>query len=322
MKSQSRDFWLMLVVFALLGWLLWGVFLEDADEPVDSSENVPVLEVKPKAAKVETVPVKDLTVKSLLVANQPVLDTVKPPVSASTSTSKKTGVTLPVGHVSFSLRDDGLAITGGDMILGKIQSEFKGKVGIFKPPPRRLWATRDIPFFIHPEVQQQQLVRDAVEYINSLGAVQLVPFSGQEDAIAFVPDDEGCYSYLGSVGGHQPILLAPQCGFTEVLHEIMHALGFVHEHARKGRDEYVEVLWENIQPGREIQFEEAPDSFVHDFVGSVFEFDYESVMLYPASGFAKSPDLITLKSKTDKTINPTQGGLSSRDIERLLHLYQ
>jgi len=36
---------------------------------------------------------------------------------------------------------------------------------------------------------------------------------------------------------------------SEVLHETMHLLGFVHEHNRMDRDQYVTVLNENIKPG-------------------------------------------------------------------------
>ena len=34
------------------------------------------------------------------------------------------------------------------------------------------------------------------------------------------------------------------------MHETLHALGVVHEHTRPDRDDYVEVLEDNIQEGR------------------------------------------------------------------------
>ena len=62
-------------------------------------------------------------------------------------------------------------------------------------------------------------------------------------------------------GGIQPLRLGPQCDTRKiVLHELMHALGFLHEHsefplypqnnflARPDRDKYIKINWNLIDP--------------------------------------------------------------------------
>ena len=39
------------------------------------------------------------------------------------------------------------------------------------------------------------------------------------------------------------------CRKGNIMHEIGHTLGLAHEHARPDRDQYVDIMWENIEPG-------------------------------------------------------------------------
>ncbi|PRD23781.1 UNVERIFIED_CONTAM: hceb [Trichonephila clavipes] len=57
-----------------------------------------------------------------------------------------------------------------------------------------------------------------------------------------------CWSELGRVGGVQSLALeSPACMKKGlIMHELMHALGFLHEQSRFDRDEYVKVVWSNI----------------------------------------------------------------------------
>lgn len=73
-----------------------------------------------------------------------------------------------------------------------------------------------------------------------------------------------CSSYVGRIGGHQTISVGNEdqsivCKRGNIVHEIAHALGFFHEHSRPDRDDYVDVLWNNVVSGE--------CSFMTTFVG-------------------------------------------------------
>lgn len=61
-----------------------------------------------------------------------------------------------------------------------------------------------------------------------------------------------CWSSLGRQSRGQLVSLRKNgCVYTgTVQHEVLHALGFHHEHVRSDRDSYVRILTDNIQSGQ------------------------------------------------------------------------
>lgn len=59
-----------------------------------------------------------------------------------------------------------------------------------------------------------------------------------------------CQSFIGKKGGKQLLSLGSGCkNRGHVTHELIHALGFFHEHTRPDRDKFVKILWDNIKSG-------------------------------------------------------------------------
>ena len=86
-----------------------------------------------------------------------------------------------------------------------------------------------------------------------------------------------CSSAVGRVGGGQTVSLDDGCIYTDIVqHELMHSVGFWHEQSRYDRDDYVIIHWDNIQPGKEHNF----DKYSYDQVlltGNLY--DYSNNML-------------------------------------------
>ena len=80
------------------------------------------------------------------------------------------------------------------------------------------------------------------------------PRDGQNNYVK-IYKGSGCSSQVGMNGGEQGISLVGTVGTAgcwhqhPIVHEFIHAFGFYHEHMRPDRDDYVEIIWENIPEG-------------------------------------------------------------------------
>ena len=83
--------------------------------------------------------------------------------------------------------------------------------------------------------------------------------------------------------------------------------GAVHEHSRPDRDSHVSILFENIQPGAENNFQKVSNGS-HSARNTPF--DLESIMLYGPTDFG----IIDSTGKRKTTIKPFRPGHEIRQV--------
>uniref|UniRef100_A0A8C2FRZ2 Metalloendopeptidase n=1 Tax=Cyprinus carpio TaxID=7962 RepID=A0A8C2FRZ2_CYPCA len=112
--------------------------------------------------------------------------------------------------------------------------------------PRSVDGFVYVPYIISPTYGEITIETGMLD-ISSATCVKFVPRTHEANFLN-IQSRTGCWSYLGMIGGSQTVSLqSPGCMWSGVAaHELMHALGFVHEQSRSDRDHHVSILWENI----------------------------------------------------------------------------
>jgi hypothetical protein len=278
--------------------------------PVEIAEQEPPQSVdarKPVAA-VKAMPSEKIPSNEFKESNLKKVSTI--------SAAKNSGSKSDEAVVRFKI-EDGLAVVDGDMVLGELNPGAP-QTGYAAAPALRLWESRRIPYFIQPEVDRPERILEALENFSGT-PIQFVPYTNEEDVLVFQNGASNCRSYMGKVGGKQPIWLSPACGATEITHELLHALGFIHEQNRSDRDSYIQVMMENIEEGAEINFEAFPSSLMT--VSGLAPFDYHSLMLYPPGMFGKPGQGMTMISRNPQQVIAPSSSLSPSDTLRIQKAY-
>lgn len=143
-----------------------------------------------------------------------------------------------------------------------------------------------------------------MERFHDTSCIEFRPYQNSDNRwIHITGKEKGCYSYVGVKDGLGQVLNVSKYCVSKVgtiIHELLHALGFVHQHAAINRDSYIKILWENIDSKKKTNFDKYTKAETFDYG---VEYDLNSVMHYNRYSFSKNgrPTIIALVSHTKNT---------------------
>lgn len=205
------------------------------------------------------------------------------------------------------------AVLGLNSKRSAIQAAAEGK--------RRHWPLGVVPYTVDDSfkpILRKQLKAAIVEF-NEYTCVHYRPKRDTDENYVTFTDGKGCSSSVGRQGGQQFIHLAYGCKrIGTVMHEMMHAIGIIHEQSRPDRDEHLEVRFDHIKPKllpnfRKYTLDEADNMDV--------PYNFFSVMHYSNYAFTRD-EKKTLIAKSDHNLKFGQRvQLTKLDVEQINRLY-
>lgn len=194
--------------------------------------------------------------------------------------------------------DGDYVIAYGDLIVGESRyvKDYESGDKTLKVPKPQIWPNGEIPYKIGPKITDEQ-----IEYIKAIAGsletqniVKLRPYSPSKDKayVYFKQGSQHCYAQVGYTGGITQVSLNEKCGEKEIFHEVFHVLGFFHEQNRFDRNDFVKILWENIDEEHWPQFERFPEESFPDIFQDpkIMPFSYNTFMLYGPTVFSNNGD--------------------------------
>jgi len=244
---------------------------------------------------------------------------------------------ISAGPIFQQGQDLGQDFTGGNG--GELNDKFQGDIILTREQEEELfglertglvdvnyrWPNNTIVYELSTSFEQHRLddIELALKRIEEVTCLRFVERTNEVNYVYVSGESGGCYSNVGYVNrGRQQLNLEPGdfCfRIGTIIHEFLHTVGFHHMHSATERDNYVTIMWENIRPGTESNFNSyGPDRITN------FGIDYDvlSVMHYNAysgtrNGFATIvPHDISLIDEMGQ-----RAGLSDKDIARINRMY-
>lgn len=182
------------------------------------------------------------------------------------------------------------------------------------------WPQGRVPYVLDASVTPTMAasLQSAMAEIASRVRVQFVQRTTEVDYV-LVRNANLNSSPIGRQGGAQNLFVADWGVRFEVVHALMHVLGFWHEHQRPDRDTFVQVQIANVDPARAVEFALVP---VGNTYGQAYDFD--SVMHFGASEGSSNgqPTLVVLPpNQAQQGAIGQRTHLSNGDLEVLRRTY-
>ncbi|XP_055343903.1 uncharacterized protein LOC129592000 [Paramacrobiotus metropolitanus] len=158
------------------------------------------------------------------------------------------------------------------------------------------WPNGIIPFMIDPKAEfsrhERILIHDAMLEFHQFTCIRFVLRTTQKDYLHISSNSRrGCASFVGKIGGEQKMHLeSSKCVQVSgtILHQLMHTLGFLHEHSRADRDTYVDVDWNHVACIADDRSCGITANTLSDSPESANSpYDYDSIMHYSSTAFSK-----------------------------------
>ncbi|KAI5088057.1 high choriolytic enzyme 1-like isoform X1, partial [Silurus meridionalis] len=176
-----------------------------------------------------------------------------------------------------------------------------------------------IAYTLSPEYNEvdRRAIKHGMDQIERDTCVRFVPRTHQRDFLD-IQSKTGCWSYLGSSGGRQILSLqSPECVSSGVVsHQLMHALGFVHEQSRADRDKYVTIMWSKIWKDRVRNFEKFKMNNMD------MPYDYGSIMHFGKFAYSEDGDPTIVPKRSWNIKLGQRFGPSELDIMKINKLYK
>lgn len=258
---------------------------------------------------------------------------------------------------------NGRAVFGGDMVLGSTKDLLHGNGemiinsinqfgtlsefselnaadihpnGFYKDRRKRHWPNGVVPYVITSDFnsQNRQIIRRAMETIESAANIRFVERSGQTNYVTIKASDR-CWSHVGryqrkwynnnknEIGLILQSGREPHCMHESVIiHELMHTLSYFHEHQRPDRDQHIQLFPDNVRS--DINYHTNYQKLSYDRNKTNGPYDFSSIMHYGSYlGSKRGSDdlLLPVLLKHDGSIINRNNHLSSGDINALRAIY-